>query len=224
MKNQNKFETIPIQTATPSTPLKRPKRADAIANRALILETAQHLFAQNGIDEVCMAAIAEAAGIGKGTLYRAFTNKGDLCLALMDEDMRLFQNKILQMLAEGADQPPLKRLDVFLDQLTHFLAFHAPLLREVQRQGGLLLAGYATDNSAPHLWLPWLRETIMLLLQQAEQQGEAADLDIPYLADAILAPLNPDIFMYQREVLGFDIERISRGVRRLVLSGCRGVS
>lgn len=213
------FETIPIQTIDIEPPPKRPKRADAVANRQLILETAQRLFNEQGIEAVCMAAIAEAAGIGKGTLYRAFANKGALCLALMDEDMRRFQNNTLQMLRELADQPALVRLDTFLDRLTHFMSFHAPLLREAQRQG-ILRRAPQTQAVTPPMWLPWLRDTITLLLQQAEQAGEAHALDIPYLADAILAPLNPDLFVYQREILGFEIERISRGVRQLVLRGC----
>ena len=61
------------------------------------------------------------------------------------------------------------------------------------------------------MWLPWLRDTIGILLGQAEQNGEAEKLDIPYLVDAILAPLAADLFIYQREVLGFELARISRG-------------
>ena len=197
---------------------KRPRRADAIANRQLILETAQRLFGEQRIDQVCMAAIAEAAGIGKGTLYRAFANKGELSLALMDEDMRRFQDQSLEMFREMASQPALKRLDAFLDKLTHFMSFHAPLLREVQLQG-ILQSDTSAESNSPH---NWLRETIHVLLEQATQNGEVQDLDTLYLADAILAPLNADLFMYQRETLGFEVERISRGVRRLVLGGCRG--
>lgn len=219
MTKLDDFETIPIQTANVEPPPKRSKRADAVANRQLILETAQHLFNEQGLEAVCMAAIAQAAGIGKGTLYRAFANKGELCLTLMDEDMRRFQNRTLQMFRELADQPALTRLDIFLDRLTHFMPSHAPLLREAQRQG-ILRSDPQTQAASPPMWLPWLRDTIALLLQQAEQTGEADGLDIPYLADAILAPLNPDLFMYQREILGFEVERISRGVRQLVLRGC----
>lgn len=221
MMNFNETGTIPLQTPDNEPAPKRPKRADAVANRELILETAQRLFAKQGIANVCMAAIAEDAQIGKGTLYRAFANKGELCLALMDEDMRRFQNKMLSMFRHMSDQPVLNRLDAFLDHLTHFMEYHAPLLREAQLQGILQNDPQARDVS-PQMWLPWLRETISVLLQQADQQSEIHDLDIPYLVDAILAPLDADLFIYQREVLDFDVERISQGLRRLVLDGCRG--
>jgi hypothetical protein len=46
-------------------------------------------------------------------------------------------------------------------------------------------------------------------------------LHVPYLVDTILAPLAADLFIYQREVLGFDLAWISQGWRRLVLEGCR---
>lgn len=212
-------EVIPLSPEPEAGP-RRAKRADAMANRELILATAQRLFAEHGIAPVCMATIAEAAQVGKGTLYRSFANKGELCLALMDEDMRRFQNKTLQMFRDRADQPALQRLEALLDSLTHFMEFHAPLLREAQRQG-LFHDTAEGQAGSPPMWLPWLRETVALLLRQAEQNGETQDLDIPYLVDAMLAPLNADLFVYQRQVLGFDLERISRSLRRLVLEGCR---
>jgi hypothetical protein len=138
----------------------------------------------------------------------------------MDEDMRSFQTQTLQMLRSEHDQPALSRLDTFLDRLVHYMDMHAPLLREVQLHGVFQDDTYA-NQASPQMWLPWLRDTIGILLHQAEQQGEAANLDIPYLVDAILAPLAADLFMYQREVLGFELERISRGLRQLVLDGCR---
>lgn len=200
---------------------KRAKRADAVANRELILASAQQLFAEHGVSNICMAAIAEAAGVGKGTLYRGFANKGELCLALMDEDMRVFQNKTLKLFRDNFDQPALNTLDAFLGQLVRFMEFHAPLLCEVQKQGVLRNAGFA-EQTSPHMWLSWLHETIGLLLQQAEQNNEAEGLDIPYLVDAILAPINADLFLYQRETLGFNLDRISDGLRGLVLRGIAG--
>lgn len=216
----NEAEIIPLLTTESTDAPKRAKRADAIANRELILATAQRLFAERGIANVCMAAIAEAAGVGKGTLYRGFANKGELCLALLDEDMRVFQNQTLQALRETHDQPALTRVDAFLNSLVYFMEFQAPLLREAQLYG-ILPSEAATRNASPPMWLPWLRTTISILLQQAQQNGEADNLDIPYLVDAILAPLNANLFLYQRETLGFDLERISQGFRKLVMEGCK---
>lgn len=218
-----KSKIVPLQNSNIAPEAKRAKRADAVANRELILATAQQLFAEQGVANVCMAAIAEAAEVGKGTLYRSFANKGELCLSLMDNDMRFFQDKTLQMLRETYNQPALARLDAFLDRLVHFMDFHAPLLREAQAQG-VLRNALADEGESPQMWLSWLHETVGTLLQQAQQGGEAHDLDIPYLVDAILAPLNADLFIYQRQVLGFELERISRGLRRLVLQGCNGAN
>lgn len=216
----NQPDLIPLVAADDAGQLKRAKRADAVANRELILATAQRLFAERGIAHVCMATIAENAGVGKGTLYRGFAHKGELCLALLDEDMRHFQNQTLQLLRETYDQPALSRLDAFLNSLVYFVERQAPLLREVQLHGTLQDEAPPAPAS-PHRWLPWLRTTVGLLLQQAEQNREADNLDIPYLVDAILAPLSADLFLYQRETCGFDLERISQGLRQLVLAGCR---
>jgi AcrR family transcriptional regulator len=216
----HQFEIIPLTSSTPSNTSKRAKRADAIANRELILHTATQLFSQHGIANVCMAAIAEAAGVGKGTLYRSFANKGELCLALLDEDMRVFQDQTVLALRTSYDQPALDRLDTFLDRLVYFMERQSPLLREAQLHG-VLQSEVVANQASPQMWLPWLHTTIGILLTQAQQNGEAENLDTPYLVDAILAPLNADLFLYQRETLGFSLERISRGLRQLVLKGCK---
>jgi AcrR family transcriptional regulator len=204
--NFSASEIIPLYVAgTEAT-----KRADAVANRQLLLRTAQRLFAEQGAANVCMTDIAEAAGVGKGTLYRQFAHKGELCLSLLDEDMRQFQDETLRLLRENYDQPALNQLDSFLARLVYFMDFHAVLIREAQ-----------LPPHSPQTWLPWLQTTLSFLLAQAQACSETGPLDIPYLIDAILAPLRADLFIYQREILGFELERISLGLRRLVLEGCR---
>jgi AcrR family transcriptional regulator len=62
----------------------RPMRADALRNRARILEAAEVVFAAEGI-EVPVDLIAEKAGVGVGTLYRHFPTKEKLCEAILLE-------------------------------------------------------------------------------------------------------------------------------------------
>jgi AcrR family transcriptional regulator len=61
-------------------------RADAARNRARLIEAATALFRERGL-EVGVGEIAEAAGVGKGTLFRNFASKDDLIAAIVAEVM-----------------------------------------------------------------------------------------------------------------------------------------
>jgi AcrR family transcriptional regulator len=64
----------------------RELRADARRNRQRLLEAAQKLFRERGLD-VSVAEIAGAAGVGRGTLFRNFASKEDLIEAIVAERM-----------------------------------------------------------------------------------------------------------------------------------------
>jgi len=60
----------------------RPLRADALRNRARLLDAAQVVFAAQGLS-VPVDVIAEKAGVGVGTLYRHFPTKEKLFEAIL---------------------------------------------------------------------------------------------------------------------------------------------
>jgi AcrR family transcriptional regulator len=64
----------------------RQLRADAERNRRRLLEAAQALFRERGLD-VSVAEIALAAEVGRGTLFRNFASKEDLIAAIVVERM-----------------------------------------------------------------------------------------------------------------------------------------
>ena len=72
--------TTPTETATPE----RPMRADAARNRAKVLAAARETFAVEGL-EAEVAAIADRAGVGVGTVYRHFPTKVALLTALTED-------------------------------------------------------------------------------------------------------------------------------------------
>jgi AcrR family transcriptional regulator len=67
-------------------PADRVLRADAERNRRRLLDAAQELFRERGLD-VGVAEIAQRAGVGRGTLFRNFPTKQDLIAAIVIERM-----------------------------------------------------------------------------------------------------------------------------------------
>ena len=81
----------------------RHERRDAAEHRQRILEVAQRLFAEHGVDAVSMHQIAMEAGIGQGTLYRRYRHKGELCVDLMHEQHEQFMEEIVTLLSDKGD-------------------------------------------------------------------------------------------------------------------------
>jgi AcrR family transcriptional regulator len=194
----------------------RPERRDAAANRQLLLETAAELFADQGVASVHMTDIAKEAGVGKGTLYRRFAHKGELCLHLLDKELQAFQEGALASLREqtAAGRPFMAQLDSFLDSLVPFIASNLPLMIEIANSPLSATDSFGLDVNRPHFWQEM---TVRGLLQRAQKAAEIPPhLDVPYIASALMAPLDARILHYQLEVQAFPVSQISAGLRQLV--------
>lgn len=171
-------------------------RADAQRNRRRLMETAQKLFDSGQFEAATMSEIAQLAGVGKGTLYRHFSDKSDLCHALLDQAMREFQARTLFHLHQT--EPPLQKLLWFLGEVLRYVDRHMLLLSEAAEQGRKARAQML--NHPAHIW--W-RMTILGLLEQIPYQG-----DINYTADMLYIMLDVQTLQFQREVKGYSLERM----------------
>lgn len=178
----------------------RPPRADAVKNRALILDTAKRLFAEQGVGAVSMTAIAEAAGIGKGTLYRHFENKGELCLAMLDQDQRALQETTLRRLAAPGD--PAGKLSWFLHAVVDFVALNDDMLWTL------------LSDDRPFLQHPahvWWRQTIVSLLHPLRAAGGAQ-----MAADMLYLMLDIHAVRYLRHARGYTVEQLHASLDTLL--------
>jgi AcrR family transcriptional regulator len=75
--------STPSSAHSPDSGIK-PLRADAVRNRAKILDAARAAFAASGRDAQ-MDDIARRAGVGVGTVYRHFPTKESLAVAIVEQ-------------------------------------------------------------------------------------------------------------------------------------------
>jgi AcrR family transcriptional regulator len=177
------------------------ERADAARNRARILEAAGQLVAEQGIACMSMEAVARAAEVGTGTLYRRFGDRAGLAFALLDEQTRDFQNALISgppPLGPGA--PARERLRAFGPRYLELLDAHADLMVAAApspKDGSAVYALYATH--------------LAILLREA-----APALDPQFTAEALLATFAPLQFIRLRDGMGWRLERLREGWYALV--------
>ena len=176
------------------------ERADAARNRQRVLAAASRLFAEHGVEGVTMDAVAQAAGVGKGTVFRRFGDKSGLAASLLDERERELQGAILSGAPPlGPGSPPRERAIAFFDAYVTYLSGHLELIRlsETASPGARYRIG---------AYRFWHRHLAILLTSTA---------DPDHLAHSLLATVDADLNSALRDQ-GYDWDRIRAGTRDLV--------
>jgi AcrR family transcriptional regulator len=99
--------------------------------RAKILNAAAELFATQPFHKVLLSDVAEAAGVGKGTLYIYFKSKEDLYVSVLYSGFSAVLDHLREQLNDEI-QDPVEKLKVVIRETVAF-AFHNPYLFEVMR-------------------------------------------------------------------------------------------
>ena len=74
-----------------------PKRVDREQMQHSILDAAMHVYAQKGYHAATIADVAEAAGLGKGTLYLYFKNKEAIAISMVDRHFKGLEYRYMQV-------------------------------------------------------------------------------------------------------------------------------
>lgn len=182
------------------------ERADAVRNRRRLLEAARTLVAEHGASRVTMEAVAAAAEVGKGTVFRRFGDRVGLMVALLDHTERENQDAFMfgaPPLGPGA--PPLERL----------IAFGHLRIRHTIEHSDILLA---SEPAGPRRFSHPARGVMLLhvatLLREARIGG-----DVELLTETLLGYFDPSRLVHLR-ANGATLERLDAGwtdlVRRIV--------
>ncbi len=191
-------QELPVQGLDPC------ERADARRNRLKILEAAERLFAEQGCEAVSMDAVAEAAGVGKGTLYRRFGDRSGLARAILDERERAFQETLIR------GEPPLGPGG---DPAERLIAFGAAVLDLVKDHGDLIMTaqlGRPGARFAGPVYASY-RQHARTLLTDIDPR-----IDADFMADVLLATLNAEMYDFWTRGAELDHARINAGFEQLV--------
>ena len=99
--------------------------------RAKILAAATGLFATQPFHKVLLSDVAEAAAVGKGTLYIYFKSKEDLYLSVLYSGFSGLVNRLRERMDEDI-HGPAENLEVMIREIVCF-AYQNPHLFEVMR-------------------------------------------------------------------------------------------
>lgn len=189
------------------------ERADAARNRRRLLDAAQQLVREHGVDALTMDALAKRAGVGKGTVFRRFGNRTGLMYALLNHSETLAQEAFIfgpPPLGPGA--PPVERL----------VAFGRARLLDIEVEGELHRAAELGSPEQHYHSQPYrvLKTHVAILLRDAGAPG-----DTGLLADALLSALSAGLVLHQIRTLGYRREQIGDNwealVRRVAAPGAQ---
>src|SRR5437588_7649237 len=195
------------------TPGVRAERRDAAEHRQQVLAAATRLFGERGVEAVTMDEIAQAASVGKGTLYRRYADKGQLVLALMDACVQRLQDQVsAELQASSCSESAIGQLEAVLGCMVAWVEEHVSWLGVLSDHAagprrGAVHTGYLYG---------WMHGVVLDLLERAVGTGDATIDDCVYTADALLALLDIDLYVFQRCERGYSPEQIQAGMRRLV--------
>ncbi|MFR9787650.1 TetR/AcrR family transcriptional regulator [Streptomyces sp. MB22_4] len=115
----------------------RRSRKDAARNREAVLAAADALFARRGSPEdVTMADVAAAAGVGKGTIFRAFGDRAGLLRALYEVRLEPIREAVEAGPPPlGPATPPRDRVPALLDAVLCFKLDNRGLATALEESG-----------------------------------------------------------------------------------------
>lgn len=184
------------------------ERADAARNRLIILDAALHLFAEAKNPAVLtMDAVAEAAGVGKGTLFRRFGDRAGLLRAVFDLQVEQIANDIKHGSSPlGPDTPPKARILAILHAIIDLKLNNRSLTQAVESLTSV-------PNRSPFIseHYSYIEDLLKELLTNILPKSE-----VVFATHALLGAARMDLLDYLSEEEGMTKEEIHQNLDNFV--------
>jgi len=157
--------------------------------RKEIFNASVHLFLDKGFNETSMREIAEAAGIGKSTLYDYFPSKDDILLSFMEDELENLTKRGEEIARQdvGAQEKLRQIMFDYMDYLAAQEDFYMKLSLEVQRLAQQSLARIQVKRHA-------YQDLIRSVIEEGIQEGCFRAVDPLLATRIILTALTPAVY------------------------------
>ncbi|RJP29301.1 MAG: TetR/AcrR family transcriptional regulator [Actinobacteria bacterium] len=195
-----------------------PKMVDREQKRLQIIGSAFNVLRDKGYMDTKMSDIAEAVGIGKGTLYEYFANKEELVAATVETMIRLSQDSIYRELDAIAD--PEEKLRRFIRLLAEAFGEESGLFRlfiEIVRGSG---GGGGRFERMDYLAEAYKRTTnkVEAILKEGIDKGVFRKVDVPSTAVLLVCIMDGLQLPYGLDRKSVDVKKVNGVVEEMVFS------
>jgi AcrR family transcriptional regulator len=196
-----------------------PKIVDKDEKKSQILEASIKVFADKGWNKTKISDIAEAANIGKGTIYEYFQSKDELFAASFRYFMALAESIVAERISPLDD--PLERLwayilswgDIFeseyMDYVEIVLDFWAEGIRSKGRFFSIDIMKVYYDN----------RAFIESLLEECIAQDKIKPIDTKIVASIIIGTIDGLMIQWILDRNVFDLKEAVSSTACLIIEG-----
>ena len=129
--------------------------AEKAVRRQRAMESGFRLFAEKGIDQVTMPDIAEDSGVGRPSLYRYFSSKTDLVIAIGTWKWKEYIDENARRLSgvQFAAMDSKGQLEFFLDSFLDLYRHH----RDILRFNHFFNSYVENENATPEQMQPYIQ-------------------------------------------------------------------
>jgi len=195
---------LPIAGQAPAA-----ERADAVRNRRRILAAAEAVAAREGFAGLTVEDVARTAGVGVGTVYRRFTDRAGLLMALRhDRELELQQAFLHGPPPLGPGAPARERIRAFLYALVDRVDMQRELLLSLE-------AGLTRPDGRRSPAVSVHHTHLAMLVHEARP-----DADAHYLTTALLAAVSPGTVDRHQRDHDATLDDVKAGVDDLLAGIC----
>jgi TetR/AcrR family fatty acid metabolism transcriptional regulator len=196
-----------------------PKIVNKIQRRAEIVQKAMQVIARKGIYNFKMIDIAEAAGIGKGTIYEYFPSKEKLIIGCFDQFFSDYDAILSEKVSEVSNPVEIikliiyasfdffKKYEVNADVLFHFWAACLSF------KDGLPLMSGAMEKFESYIVL------VESVIQNGIETGTFKDVNVRYTSSMLMGMLDGLLFQYALGMIDIGDRKLPETVYRNFING-----